>query len=602
MLILGVNFGHDASVCIIQDGKIIAAIEEEKVSRIKQDFGWPRHAISRLFEEHHLQKEAVDIIAFNHEIPSVLGKDEILYRFTKKNLQKSLEYINRITSYLKVSKRKIGENSKWAIADRLKAEGYVNAKVVYFDHHLSHAASAYYTAPIETNLVITCDGHGGNWAFNYYKPTEKGLEMIRGNDYTVSVGAFYSMITKLLGFRPNRHEGKITGLAAFGQPTALVDKFRALFYYEKDELRRFPGDALEAYWDQYKISDTLSLKEKINLKETSSKIASDYARRAMVILAWLKETTKGFSKEDIAYACQLTAEEVVLEETRRVLKEHYSGQKVICALAGGVFANVRINQKIYELPEVENVFVHPAMGDAGLGLGNAVLADIEFRSKDMLGRAYEFENTYLGPDYTEDLRQFVASFEATDLAWKQMAEPAKEIAQLLADHKIVGFWQGSMEWGPRALGRRTIMLNTFNKEVNDILNTRLSRTEFMPFAPVVLDKMAQTYFPAYDPSVPAADYMTITYDTDEQYHDMLQATVHVDGTARPQIAYQDKTPLYYSILEEFYNLTGCGALVNTSFNAHEEPILSSPETAIRALRTNRVDVLIMEDYMFKMAD
>lgn len=602
MLVLGINFGHDASVCIIQNGKIIAAIEEEKISRIKQDFGWPRYAMERLFKEYHLRKKDVDIVAFNEEIPDVLGKDEILYRFTKKSMQKNLEYINRITSYLKVSKRKIGENSKQAIAEQLKLEGYTNAKIVYYDHHLAHAASAYYTSPIETNLVITCDGHGGKSAFNYYIPNQAGLDLIRANDYTVSVGAFYSMVTKLLGFRPNRHEGKITGLAAFGKPTELLEKFRALFYYENEQLRRFPGQQLEEYWEKYNISNTLSLKEKINLREASSKIAADYARRAIVILAWLEEITKGYNKEDIAFACQNIAEEVVLEETKRVINQYFPNQPVICALSGGVFANVRINQKVYELPEVDNIFIHPAMGDAGLALGNAILADIEFRSKEFKKRAYQFEHTYLGPDYTEDLKQFLENFDATDIDWKKMEHPAKEIARLLVDNKIVGFWQGAMEWGPRALGSRSIMLNTFNKNVNDSLNKRLNRTEFMPFAPVVLDKMAAIYFPKYAPEVPAADYMTITYDTDEQFHEELQATVHVDGTARPQIAYKEKAPLYYDILEEFYKSTGCGALVNTSFNTHEEPILSSPETAIKALRDNRVDYLVMGNHLFKAID
>lgn len=598
MLILGVNFGHDASVCIIHNGRIIAAIEEEKVSRVKQDFGWPRKAINRLFGEHKFNKEDVAAIAFTEEIPKVLGKDEIMFRFTKNSIQKNLEYINRITSYLKVSKRKIGEKGKITIAKQLKEEGFNHAEILYFDHHLSHAASAYYTAPVGANLIITCDGHGGASAFNFYQPTAEGLKCIRANDYTVSVGAFYSMVTKLLGFRPNRHEGKITGLAAYGKPTELVEKFGDLFYYEDNQLRRFPGKDLEKYWQQYEIEKTLSLKEKINLQEASSKVASDYARRAMVLLAWLKKTTEGYRKEDIAFACQHTAEQVVLEETRNVIKYAYEGQTVMCALAGGVFANVRINQKVYELPEVENIFVHPAMGDSGLGLGNAVLADIAMRSKDNQTRAYSFEHTYWGPDYTADLMTFVAQFEDDAIIMRKMEKPAEKVAQLLADNKIVGFWQGSMEWGPRALGRRTIMLNTFDKKVNDILNERLNRTEFMPFAPVVLDKMAATYFPNYKEEVPAADYMTITYDTDKQYHDILQATVHVDGTARPQIAYKDKTPLYYDILEQFYKLTGCGALVNTSFNAHEEPILSAPETAINALRTNRVDYLVMEDYLF----
>ncbi|MAO32383.1 MAG: carbamoyltransferase, partial [Crocinitomicaceae bacterium] len=169
---------------------------------------------------------------------------------------------------------------------------------------------------------------------------------------------------------------------------------------------------------------------------------------------------------------------------------------------------------------------------------------------------------------------------------------------LLYKNKIIGLWNGPLEWGPRALGNRSIILNTFDKTVNDTLNKRLNRTEFMPFAPVVLDKCAKKYFPKYEFKVPAADYMTITYDTDPKYHDLLQATVHIDGTARPQVVNKHISPLYYSILNEFHNISGCGAMVNTSFNAHEEPILSNPTTAINSLLTERVDYLVMENYLF----
>lgn len=598
MLILGINFSHDSSVCILKDGKILAAIEEEKVSRIKQDFGWPRNAINRLFEEYRLNKKDVSIIAFDEEIPCALGKDEILYRFTKKSSKKNLEYINRITSYLNIGGRKIGEKSKSTIKEQIKSEGFTNAHITFYNHHLSHAASAYYAAPINANLIITSDGHGGKSSFNFYTPTERGLELLKENDYKASIGAFYSMVTKLLGFRPTRHEGKVTGLAAFGKPTDLVEKFDTLFRYRNNKLSRFPHDRLEEYWEQFGLEKMLKLSEKINLKESSDDISSDYARRSMVLLAWLEKETINYSKEDIAFACQAVAEKITLQEVKNVIQHYYKDQEVICALAGGVFANVRINQKIYELEEVKNIFIQPAMGDSGLALGNAILADIEFRSRDSYSRAYKFDHTFLGPDYSKDLKKYIANFGHENILSRKMANPSKEIANLLVENKIVGFWQGSMEWGPRALGRRSIILNTFDKTVNDTLNKRLNRTEFMPFAPVVLDTMAKTYFPNYSTEVPAAEYMTITYDTDERFHDILQATVHVDGTARPQIAYKDKTPLYYEILEEFYKITGCGALVNTSFNAHEEPILSSPDTAIRALQSNRIDFLVMEDYLF----
>jgi carbamoyltransferase len=256
---------------------------------------------------------------------------------------------------------------------------------------------------------------------------------------------------------------------------------------------------------------------------------------------------------------------------------------------------VRINQMIYEMDEVENVFIQPAMGDSGLSLGAAILADITLNKRDPNSAQYKFTHTYLGPEYDNDVAAFNESIKHEAVVTK-MEQPAKEIAQMMKDNQVVGFWHGSMEWGPRALGRRSMILNTFDRTVNDSVNKRLSRTEFMPFAPSVIDYMVKTYIPSYDSSCPAGDYMTITYDVAPEHHEQLQAVVHVDGTARPQVVKKETNPFYYEIIDEFYKLTGCGAIVNTSFNAHEEPIVSTPEAAYKALKEDRIDVLVLDDY------
>jgi carbamoyltransferase len=268
-------------------------------------------------------------------------------------------------------------------------------------------------------------------------------------------------------------------------------------------------------------------------------------------------------------------------------------------LAGGVFANVRINQKIYELPQVSNLFVQPAMGDSGLSMGAAIMADIKFNNRDINSTQYQFDNTYIGPDYTKDVQSFIETI-ANNSVIKLMENPAKEIAQMLKDNKVIGFWHGSMEWGPRALGKRSMIINTFDKTVNDSVNKRLNRTEFMPFAPSIIDYMMKTYIPTYKEDCPAAEYMTITYDVDPKYHKELEAVVHVDGTARPQSVSKETNPYYYAIIDEFYKLTGCGAIVNTSFNVHEEPIVSTPQSAYKALVDNRIDILIIENYKINM--
>jgi carbamoyltransferase len=600
MIILGINFGHDSSVSILRDGKIIAAIEEEKVSRIKQDFGWPRKAIQRLLKEHDIKKNEISIISVDSGLFDEISPYEIDYRFTKKKIYKIKEIIRRLANYYSFTSSSFNNvKSKQSFERNIYNEGFINSKIDFHDHHLAHAASAYYTAPMKCDIIITSDGMGGDSSFNFYEPTKNGLNIIKKNKYDISVGAFYSMITKLLGFRPTRHEGKITGLAAFGKETDLVGLFKSLWKYENKKLSRYPFNNIDKEWKKYNIDNQLSLKEKINLKTSSGKISSDYAKRSIALFFWLKHVTNGYTKEDIAYACQKTAEDITLNEIKLVL-DSLDYKSVSIGLAGGVFANVRINQLIYELEHVNNIFVHPAMGDSGLSLGSAILSELKISATDFLTNKYSFNNTFLGPNYSHELKSFVQNFDYPNIEMIKMKSPEKDIAKLLFENKIVGLWNGRLEWGPRALGNRSIILNTFDRGVNDSLNARLNRTEFMPFAPVVLDKIAKTYFPKYDKNIPAADYMTMTYDTAPEFHELLQATVHVDGTARPQIAYEKTSPLYYGILKEFYKLSGCAALVNTSFNAHEEPILSDPLTGINSLINGRVDFLVMENYLFKL--
>lgn len=595
---LGINFGHDSAACLIKDGIIVNAIEEEKMSRIKQDIGWPRLAIDRILLEQKIKREDVNIISLENVFPTQLGKYEILYRFSKNKFYKYLEYFDRIFQFLFNHERINKESNLKLIKKLIKKQGFRSVKIEYHDHHKSHAASAFYTAPFISDLVITSDGRGGLSSFNFYNVKNNGLNLLHSNSYKESVGVFYSNVTEILGFRANRHEGKITGLAAFGKKTELVSNFKSLFKQTENGLSRYPfDDDISNEWLKSKIKISLSLSEKINLMTSSSNLSKDYGMRNLLLKEKMQKMCIGYSKEDIAYACQKIAEDVTIDEFLRIC-EMYNLSSINVSLAGGVFANVRLNQLIYETSEVDNIFIHPAMNDSGIALGNAILSDLKLSNKSLLNNSYQIQHTLLGANYDNEFLNFIKNFNEPSIKFKKMKSPASDIAELLYDNKIIGLWHNIMEWGPRALGSRSIILNTFDKQVNQSLNDRLNRTEFMPFAPVVLDYKAKEYFPKYDDNVPAAKYMTLTYDTKEQYHELLQATVHVDGTARPQIISREDSSFYYDILNNFNKISNCGALVNTSFNAHEEPILSSPETAINALKNNRVDFLVMENYLF----
>ncbi|MFN7312674.1 MAG: carbamoyltransferase C-terminal domain-containing protein [Bacteroidota bacterium] len=597
MNILGINFGHDAAATLIQNNRIIQSIEEEKISRIKQDFGWPTNAIDIILKQNSLTEQDIDVIAVGGIIFKEIGTNEIKFRFNKNRGTKQLEYIDRVLSYIGLSGDRFTEKNKDAFIAEVKKLGYTKAEVRFYNHHLCHAAGAYYCAPFTPDLVITCDGQGDGESFNFYTSEQGHLEPLVINGHEVSVGAFYSTITQLLGFRPTRHEGKITGLAAYGKPSVLEDQFYNLFKFENGKLQRFPFNKLDYYWKEFNMDERLKLIDKVNLTTSESSIGTEYTKRYEVLKAQIENLTKGWSKEDVAYACQKVSERIVIEETQRVLDQHFKNKKVKIGLAGGVFANVRINQVIYELPAVSNLFIQPAMGDSGLAIGAAILADIEKNGTSKLGN-YQFTDTYIGPDYTNEVDSFLNSI-ANECEIELMENAPVKIAEMLRDNYVIGFWQGSMEWGPRALGKRSMILNTFDRTVNDSVNKRLSRTEFMPFAPSIIDYMMKTYIPNYDESCPAADYMTITYDVKKDFHELLQAVVHVDGTARPQSVSKKTNPYYYDIIDEFYKLTGCGAIVNTSFNAHEEPIVSTPQSAYKALKEDRIDVLVLDRYLIK---
>lgn len=599
MLVLGVNFGHDSAASIIKDGKLLYSIEEEKLSRVKQDFGWPTMAIRKGFRQTGIAPADVDVVAVGGMIFSALGPGEIRYRFNKRRSDKWIEYCDRSLAYAGIRNHRFTQKNKTIFAEALREAGLVNAHLKFYNHHLCHAAGAYYCAPFVPDVVITCDGHGDGESFNFYvHDSSRGLVALETNDFRVSVGAFYSVVTEMLGFRPTRHEGKITGLAAFGTMTPLVDRLSELFRWNgAGQLERYPFGDVKTLWKSFGLDKRFGLSQRINMFTSEAAVGVEYTQRYEILAARVRELCTGYSKEDIAYATQKVAERIVIEETRRVFAKHFGGKPQKVALAGGVFANVRINQLLYEISEVDEVFVQPAMGDSGLAIGAAILADIEFGKRNADTR-YAFRDTYHGPEFSVELHDFLEQV-SRETVIERMENPAQRIAELLKENVVIGFWHGRMEWGPRALGKRSMIINTFNREVNDSVNKRLNRTEFMPFAPSVIDYMAKTYMPAYDGECPAAEYMTITYDVAPEYHKMLQAIVHVDGTARPHVVRREANPYYYDILDAFYKLTGCGAIVNTSFNVHEEPIVSTPASAYKALQEDRIDVLVMEEYLIR---
>jgi carbamoyltransferase len=447
----------------------------------------------------------------------------------------------------------------------LADEGFrPETRVSFHAHHPVHALLGGFYSGFDECLIITADGHGdldeSHSTSRYANGVVETLSTTTGTGR--SPGLFYRMVTELLGFQPLRHEGKILGLAAFGDPAPLLASFRRA-------LRAAPcGTCFDS--------------------DFAHPQTAHQDRRA-----FLAASIQGHSRENVAAAAQQALEEAFLAIVKQQVAD--TGIHRI-ALNGGVAANVKLNQRIAALPEVEQLFVFPAMGDGGSAIGTALLA-IEADSPGFLGaRQHALTDVYLGPDYADsEIEQALADqgLRYTKLAGDMLVDRA---AQAIHDGLVVGWFQGRMEFGPRALGNRSIVARAIDAGINTSLNGRLERTEFMPFAPSVVAECADEVFIGTGKAAYAAEFMTVTFNVQDEWKSRIPAVVHVDGTARPQLVRADRNPLYHALIKRYGELSGIPLVLNTSFNVHEEPIACSPAQGIRSLREDRIDALAIGSF------
>lgn len=569
-IVLGISSStHDASAALFIDGKLVAAISEERLSRIKGDGkDLPQRAIDCVLSMVGYRRQDVDGIGLMMGIfPEryVIYPDKFkearraLSRCWRKMLGKPAKLIQLSSLLPKLAGGVREIQTAFRKSDFLQQEGFrADVDVQFYAHHLVHAVVAGYYSGNNQCAVVTVDGVGdfdeshASWVYSRGK-------LDRLNETTGlnnSAGLFYEAITKQLGFRPLRHEGKVLGLAAFGNPDALYDVFRRALHLS---------------------SDGFELKSDFSGGTSEPNSRYDY----------LKSLVDTHTREEVAAAAQKVLEDAVVPLVRNFLAR--TGQRRI-ALNGGVFANVKLNQRIAALPEVESVFVFPAMSDAGNSVGAALLVASRFQP-DLLEDSTQLHDVFLGPAYCDaDIR---AELTRAGLAHELLnAEDLVEsTAKAIDAGLVVGWFQGRMEFGPRALGNRSMIARPTDASINKSLNDRLDRTEFMPFAPSVLEEAAEDVFLGVRNVRHTAEFMTITLDVKPEWCSRIPAVIHVDGTARPQLVRQDRNPLYHRVISRYYELSGIPLVLNTSFNAHEEPIVCSPGEAIRALVDDRIDVL-----------
>lgn len=538
MKVLSIHDGHNASAAVFNENKVLAAVSEERLSREKFYWGFPHQSIKQTLQDAHLSIKDIDAIAVSHL--STWGYVKRKF-FLKGGYTKSLKHL--IGDIINV-----GQVLKRELTIRLFGLRHGIFRCVFCDHHLAHAYSAYYFSGFSDALVITMDGLGDSVSHTAHSIKNGEWKEITKGYTNASPGLFYGAVTEALGFKSNRHEGKIVGLAAVGDPEHVYSEISACFKLTEDK--------------------------------------RSFERKGhFIIIEIVKELiSNGISREDIAAATQKCLEDVVVKHIETLLVD-YPHEYIACA--GGVFANVKLNQRILEIPSIKDVFIQPAMGDDGLVLG-APFVLIKSQSMQM-------EQVYLGNDIFE--KDVVRRVHEKGYVPHILTNSARETAEMVAQGKIVGWCDGRMEFGPRALGHRSIIADPRNKNVNDLLNKRLKRSDFMPFAPSMLYEKRHDIceIEKKEAGVHAGEFMTITYNIKKEWAYRVPAVVHVDGTARPQFVRKEINKNYHSVLEEFYSITGVPLFMNTSFNVHEEPIVATPEDAFRTLESGAVDVIVFNN-------
>jgi len=576
MRILGITDGQTSGAAVIEDGRILAAINEERIARIKLARGFPRQAIAEaltLAGTEASEIEAVAVAQVNMELREEIAdwpgwfeaRDEEInvhnafFRVAssfgglvpKIPGLKRAYYALRTPVYARRRKR---------IKQILAGEFGIGAPVHFVHHHFAHATSAYYTSGLEEALVVTMDGGGDGHCAHVYSVRDGQFEKLAEMDSYDSLGNYYAYITSICGFKSKRHEGKITGLAARGRPI-YKDLLGSMIACEDGRLT--------------------------NHGRVLFNKALDEIRTRLPV---------GWTMEDLAASIQVVSEDVARSFVAHWVR--HSGHRHI-ALAGGIFANVRINQEMHLIPGVEATFVHPGMSDEGLAVGAALALDGQLaRGNGRPRKPHQLPSVYLGNAYGEReiadaLRE--AGLEASHMPGRLEAE----VAARLAEGKVVARFNGRMEYGPRALGNRSILYQPGDPSVNDWLNELLSRTEFMPFAPASLWEETDQLYEAPEGARDTARFMTITFNCKPWMSERCGGVVHVDGTARPQLVRSEDNPSFYKIIDEYRARTGVPVIINTSFNMHEEPIVRTPADAIRAFLQSSLDYLAIGDFLVK---
>jgi len=570
MIILGINAYHaDSSAAIIVDGKLLAAIEEERFTRVKHWAGFPAQAILFCLRETCITLDQVDHIAIGRD-PKAKFNKKIMY-LLKNPMGGFSTVMNRLQNSKKVSSL---ENEFAAITGA--DEGVIKSKIHQVEHHRSHLASAFFASPYEEAALLSIDGSGDFTTTMIGVGKGNKIEVIDSVDFPVSVGSFYTSFTQLLGFPHYGDEYKVMGLAPYGEPK-YVDKLRDVIQFTDNGLFNWNSkyfksakDVVVTYGD-----DHVPYVSSLYTEYTETKFGNARAKG--------EELTQ--YHKDLAASVQRFTEELILHIVNHLQKR--TGLKNLC-IAGGVAQNSVANGKVLKSSSFENLYIPSAGHDAGISMGAAYYIYNQILNNP---RAEPVFSAYTGSKFSNDeIEAYLKSRDVKYIRYSD-ADLFEKVANRLIDSGVVGWFQGRAEFGPRALGARSILADPRRLDAKELLNTKIKRREsFRPFAPSILKE----YVPEYFELVEDVPFMEKVFPIKKEKYSVIPAVKHVDGTGRLQTVDKNVSPRYYRLIDAFRQKTGVPILLNTSFNENE-PIVNTPAEALDCFLRTQMDMLVMEN-------
>ena len=590
MHILGVScYYHDAAAALLRDGVLVAAAEEERFSRIKHDYGFPKSAIQFCLDQAALKGRDLDYVVF-FEKP---------FRKFDRILMSTLQTYPQSWKVFRESMISWMIDKLW-VGTTLQSElGVSKEKLLFCEHHLSHAASAYLCSPFDEAAILTVDGVGEWITGSYGVGRGNHIRLLKQTEFPHSIGLLYSAFTAFLGFEVNEGEYKVMGMAPYGVPR-YVDKVWKLVQQNTDGSFSLDMD----YFSFHYSTDQTYNQKFVGLFGEPRPAKLQFFTKESGFPKYFGVPPGNYNElcdlnqhyADIAASIQRVTEELLLSMAKHLHSE--TGLKRLC-IAGGVGLNSVANTRILGESGFEELYVQPAAGDGGGALGAALWAYNCLLGKP---RSFTMQHAYWGRSNSDaEISDFLRKTGISFQCFENDDQLLDSVVERLMQGKVIGWSQGRFEWGPRALGNRSILADPRNPDMKDIVNAKIKfREPYRPFAPSVLVECAGKYFDlAHAPYHHPARYMLYVVPVREKHRSTLPAVTHVDGTARLQTVFRDQSPRYYGLIERFAHATGVPVLLNTSFNLKGEPIVNTADNAFDTFCRSEMDTLVLENFLIE---